>query len=70
MWLIGHLLLSSIVGLGISLFFLGTLSQTVPAISKIFLLCLVSGFGAPKLLGHIDNEMIRKLENIIRGMGK
>lgn len=68
-WLIGRLLLGGIVGLGICLFFLGSITQTVPAISKIFLICLIAGFGAPKLLGHIDEQLVKRLEKVIKDIG-
>ena len=64
-WLIGRLLLGYIAGLSIVLFFLGSLSPTMPAVSKIFLLCLIAGFGAPKVLGHIDTQLVKRLEKAI-----
>ena len=61
-WLIGRLLLGLILGLGVALFFLGSIQNTVAAISKIFLLSLIAGFGAPKTLGYIDQNLVKKIQ--------
>lgn len=61
-WLFGRLLLGGVVGLGIALFFLGSLAHEVTAVAKVFLLCLIAGLAAPKLLNHIDKQVVKRME--------
>ena len=68
-WLIGRLLLGIITGLGIVLFFLGSIAPSIPSVSKILLLCLVAGFGAPKVLGHIDQQLVKRIEKAVKSVG-
>ncbi len=66
-WILGRLLLGGVVGFGIALFFLGSLAHEVTAIAKVFLVCLIAGLAAPKLLNHIDKQAVKRLEAYFKG---
>lgn len=64
-WVLGRLLLGGVVGLGVMLFFLGSVIGTIPASSKVLLISLIGGFSAPKILGHIDANIVAKIQRAL-----
>lgn len=66
-WIASRVILGTIVGFAIGLFFIGTLSSTITSISKILLISLIGGFVSHKILNYLNAsnilKILKKLDN-------
>ncbi len=67
-WIASRTILGTVVGFAIGLFFIGTLSPTVTALSKILLISLIGGFISHKILNYLNSNnilrILNKLDNV------
>ena len=67
-WLVLRLTLGGILGLVISLYFIGTLKESITTISKLIALSVLIGYAAPKLWIAQERALMKKIDDKIKSI--